>query len=230
MYKVVPKEIFHVHTWRCKHAGEFSDEEYIEKAISLGAKRIVFTDHAPFPENPFGNRMDYEQLPEYIESISGLKEKYKDKIEVLCGLEVEYLPSYQEYIHKLKNMHEIDLLILGQHFYEIEAGKYSFSMSDKSNEYIGLIDAMIAGIETGYFDVIAHPDRAYRRRKGFGDDEIEVADRLLEVVKKHRDIILEQNLSSKRRKRQYWPEFWERAGDISILVGFDAHSPEEMCI
>lgn len=228
MYKPISKEIFHVHTWRCKHAGAFSDVEYIEKAIRLGAYRIVFTDHAPFPGNPFGNRMDYEQLPKYIASISKLKEKYKDKIEILCGLEVEYLPSFDEYIHELRNMPGIDVMVLGQHFYEHEAGSYSFSDADKSMEYKGLIDAMIAGIETYCFDVVAHPDRAFRRRKQFAEAEIEATKRFGSTIKQHAYVILEQNLSSKRRKRQYWPEFWQLVNNKNIIVGYDAHSLEEL--
>ena len=57
----IPKNnyMFHVHTYRCKHAfNGISDEDVIEMAISLGKDSIYFTDHAPFPENPFGNRMD----------------------------------------------------------------------------------------------------------------------------------------------------------------------------
>ena len=48
------KDIFHVHTFRCGHAENVSDEEYIKKAISLGASGIWFTDHAPFPEIRLG--------------------------------------------------------------------------------------------------------------------------------------------------------------------------------
>jgi histidinol-phosphatase (PHP family) len=53
-----------VHTYRCGHAENVSDEEYIKKAISLGASGIWFTDHAPFPGDPFGNRMKYSELDE----------------------------------------------------------------------------------------------------------------------------------------------------------------------
>ena len=49
--------LFHVHTFRCKHAEMVPDEEYIKKSIDLGATDIWFTDHAPFPGNPFGGRM-----------------------------------------------------------------------------------------------------------------------------------------------------------------------------
>ena len=43
-YRPIENEIFHVHTWRCKHAGEEREWEYIERAIELGAERIVFSN------------------------------------------------------------------------------------------------------------------------------------------------------------------------------------------
>jgi len=49
--------IYHVHTHRCKHASDEDDKLYVEKAIELGAKEIVFTDHCPFPNTPFKNRV-----------------------------------------------------------------------------------------------------------------------------------------------------------------------------
>ena len=67
------QEIFHVHTYRCRHASDESDEKLIQCAISLGAKKIVFTDHVPFPENPFRNRMEIEEIGEYLETLSALK-------------------------------------------------------------------------------------------------------------------------------------------------------------
>ena len=83
------KNLFHVHTYRCGHAENISEELYIEKAITLNASDIWFTDHAPFPNDPFGGRMKYEQLNEYIDTLLQLKEKYKEEINVHIGLEIE---------------------------------------------------------------------------------------------------------------------------------------------
>ena len=98
MYQPIENEIFHVHTWRCNHASNELDYQYVERAIELGASRIVFTDHSPFPGNLFRGRMGIEQLPEYISSLVHLKRKYASEIEVMIGLEAEYLPSFRNYI------------------------------------------------------------------------------------------------------------------------------------
>ncbi len=227
-YRPLRGDVFHVHTYRCGHAGNNPDRAYVEKAIELGAERIVFTDHAPFPGNPFGNRMDIEQLPEYAGSMKALKEEYKNRIEVLAGLEAEYLPSFIDYLHELKNDHGLDLLILGQHFYEHEPGNYSFSDEDKSDEFLGLCDAMIRGIRTHLFDVVAHPDRAFRRRKIFAKEEISAARALIREAL-YEGVFLEVNYSSVHRKHQFWPEFWNLLETRDLMIyGLDAHSVEEL--
>ena len=74
------KTIFHIHGHRCKHASDEREIEYVKKAIELGAETIVFTDHAPFPENPFNYRMALDELIEYVETLRELKQQYRDHI------------------------------------------------------------------------------------------------------------------------------------------------------
>lgn len=230
---------FHIHTFRCKHAGDEDDELYIRKAIELGAKRIIFTDHAPFPGNPFGNRMDYEQLPEYISTFKRLKEKHRKRISVQIGLEIEYLPSFKDYYFELAEKRELEWLILGQHMFEYEPGVYSFNDTKEvkiQTEYIGLCEAMIEGMKTGLFRVVAHPDRAFRRRKEWDNSMEEISRKLIDTAIET-GTVFEKNVSSLRRKHQYWPEFWNLLDEILSedemkkafwVKGFDAHSVEEL--
>lgn len=229
-YKPTSKEIFHVHTRRCKHAENIDDETYVKKAIELGANRIVFSDHAPFPGNPFGNRMDYEELPEYVDTMRFLKNKYQGQIEVLCGLEVEYVPSFDSYIKELKESGNFDVLILGQHIYELldKPMHWSFELENKAREHEFLGEAMIKGINTGYFDVIAHPDRIFRRCKEWTEICKHIAYEI-GVSASRMSMPLERNYSSMKRKRQYREEFWDTIQDtLSVVDGIDAHSIDEI--
>lgn len=230
MYKSIDKELFHVHTRRCGHAENIDDEEYVKKAVELGARRIVFTDHVPFPGNPFGNRMSIEELSEYAATINELKECYKEKIEIFCGLEVEYLPSFNKYIQDLKKMKGIDLLILGQHMYELpdKPMEWSFSLVDKSQEHKYLARATIEGISTGYFDVIAHPDRVFKRVKVWTDECKYLASEIKSMAYRMQ-IPLERNFASMNRKNQYRSEFWvDIENATSVIEGIDAHSIKEI--
>ena len=141
---------------------------------------------------------------------------------------MEYLPSFGNFYQELKNNPGLDLLILGQHFYEHDSGYYSFMDEDKSVEYIGLCEALIQGIETELFDVVAHSDRAFRRRKHFADEETRIAEKLIHTAYIHGSY-LEINNSSVRRKRQFWPECWKLLPSQELMVyGLDAHSVAEL--
>lgn len=227
MYKPIANEIFHVHTWRCGHAGSEKDYEYIESAIQLGASRIVFTDHCPFPGNPFRSRMKIEQLPEYLDTLSRFKDRYKMDIEILIGLEAEYLPSFHEYYPELLKNDELDLLILGQHMYEHETGGWSFADEDKSQEYEGLCKAIVEGIKTDCFDVVAHPDRSFRRCKEWTDKMKQASNQIIEEAQKH-NVLLEKNYSSMRHKNYFWNQFWTKVATEKSIHGYDAHSVSEM--
>lgn len=230
-------EVFHVHTLRCKHAGVDPDQAYIEKAIELRASKITFTDHAPFPGNPFGNRMDMSELSEYIDTLNRLKAEYKRHIDVVVRLEIEFIPMYLDYYHELHNMTGLDMLMIGQHFYQHEDGRYSFSDSlefRKTNEATGVIDAIIKGIETDMFTVVAHPDRAFRYCAHWTDTQEALSRKLICAALKH-NVKLELNESSKKKglfRKEFWSLLSEagEATDDIVIKGLDAHSVKELTL
>lgn len=224
-------ELFHIHTYRCKHASNETDEEYIKSAIEIGAKKITFTDHAPFPGNPFGNRMAITELQEYVKTLIFYKEKYKNDIEVNIGLEIEYLPVFNDYYHWLTESCCFDILMIGQHFYECKNGTYSFNLTEetlKNEETEGIGKAIIQGMETGYFQVVAHPDRMFRKCQKWTKKMEKLSKDIIHVAKE-KNIILEQNLSSQQKNNQYWLEFWDLVPeDVKTIIGIDAHSVKEL--
>ena len=76
------KADYHVHTaFSCD--SEVPMEEMIKTGINKGLTEIAFTDHVDFdPRYPF---TDYNK---YIPFIKELQEKYKDKINIVFGVEV----------------------------------------------------------------------------------------------------------------------------------------------
>ena len=89
----------HIHTTYSD--GKNTPEEVVLSAIEKGLKVIGFSDHSPtFFDS--GYCMKREKLGSYKEEIFALKEKYKDKIEILCGIEQDifsdFLPEGLDYI------------------------------------------------------------------------------------------------------------------------------------
>lgn len=220
--------VFHVHTNRCGHASNETDEDYVLKAIALGASDIVFTDHAPFPGNPFSGRMLFSELESYISSLQKLKIAYRGQIDIHTGLEIEYLPSYIEYYNNLKKDDRIEVLLLGQHHYEISDGVYSFDLEDKTNEYIGLAKATIDGINSGLFCAIAHPDRIFRREKEWTPLMEQYAKNIIAAAC-FSNIYIEKNYNSMKKAGLYRNEFWNLVpADADIIYGCDAHKTEDI--
>ena len=217
MISLGERYLFHVHTFRCGHAEMISDEEYIQKAIDLGATDIWFTDYAPFPGNPFGGRMKCEELLEYISTLKGLKKQYQRQIKIHIGLEIEYFSGYDQsgYYKELSSNPDLEILLLGQHMAEDPEDRkhYNFEWPKErllEDEYTALGDAMITGMKTGCFKIVAHPDRIFRRQKIWTLEMEAVAVRVIDAAVQS-GLPLEKICSSMRHKHHYWKEFWEIA-------------------
>lgn len=222
----------HVHTKRCGHAiGE--DEDYVTAAIAAGAKEIIFTDHAPFPGNPFGNRMAVEDLDGYLDSLSKLRDKYQERIRISAGLEIEYLPSFKNWYEELRSRGI--LLYLGQHFAEVQPGVYSFTL-DKNEwrkcEAEVITATEIEALGTGFFQCVVHPDySAFRRHPGWDEESAALTKDLLHKAAEM-EVPIERNIGT-MIKGKYRCEFWNLADPdivpgLSVVTGVDAHDPEEI--
>lgn len=110
--------------------------------------------------------------------------------------------------------------------------QYTFSLpkEKKHLEYAYLAKAMTDGIRAGYFQAVAHPDRAFRRCHSWTEEMDKCAEMIISAAE-DMDIPLEQNEHSKEKKYNFWQQFWEKAdGKVKIIHGLDAHKIEELRI
>lgn len=108
----------HTHTNYCD--GKNTAEEMVKKAIASGFSTLGFSGHAPMSFRSDWE-MSHEKLELYYNEITALKEKYKDEIEILCGIELDsdyelkkeysfdYILSSVHHIHKGGKIYPIDL-------------------------------------------------------------------------------------------------------------------------
>lgn len=128
----------HVHTPFCPHGSTDKLEDYIEKALEYGLEGITFTEHAPLPKNftdPVPDQdsaMRHEYLQSYIEEVTHLKEKYRGKINILLGLEVDYIEGFEKDTKQLldKIGPQLDDAILSVHFLKKDNDYYCIDFSD----------------------------------------------------------------------------------------------------
>ena len=217
---------FHVHTARCGHASSDTEEDYIKYAIKNGMRMIAFTDHIPFPGDPFTGRMKINELDEYIYVIDQLKEKYKKQIEIYSGFEVEYIPEYLSYYREVRK--KVDIMILGQHHAKMENGCYTFERSvDKSKIHDVILRAVVEGMRTGLFSVLAHPDRYFHSAEDWTEKDEQFKDQIFQLAKTE-CIKLERNLGV-YEKTGYNMNFWSNLpSGVQTIYGLDAHSLDGM--
>lgn len=221
---------YHTHTYRCKHAiGQ--DEDYVKCAIKAGIRQLGFSDHTPWHyDSPFQPtmRMDENQLEEYVNSIRYLKEKYKDQIDILIGLECEYFEKYIPWLKTIIEQYQIDYIILGNHYYQSDETHIYFGSYLNKQYLTSYVNHCIKAIDSGLYSYIAHPDLAYYDSKDpFYKKEMS---RLCQYAKLH-DMPLEFNLLGFTTGRNYPNEdFWNIASQYhnKAIIGFDAHSPDSL--
>lgn len=219
---------YHTHTARCGHAiGE--DRDYIESAIRAGLKTLGFSDHVPVPfDGGFVSpiRMGVSELADYCESLSLLKQEYSRDIEILIGFEMEYYPAYFERTIRLLSDYPVDYLILGQHYLENEAGALRTTRpTDRDEDVIRYVDQCIAGMQTGRFTYIAHPDTL-----NFTGNPALYRHQMKRLCRHamEADVPLELNLTGMREPYIYPHEpFFRIAAEVGnpVILGFDAHEP-----
>ncbi len=226
---------YHAHTTRCGHAtGE--DEEYVKAAIKLGIKRLGISDHIMLPgySQP-GVRGDYCLFEDYINSIRSLKEKYKDQIELFVGFEAEYYEELVGYYKELLDSHIIDYLIIGQHNTGKEGRIIGYFHKDcPIEDVIRYADDVVAGIKTGLFTYVAHPDLFMLSQSEWNDELEEQGRKILKACEEY-NVPIEINIWGLRRSdwngySYSYPNehFFDLVKDykVKVVFGMDAHNPE----
>ena len=222
----------HNHTSRCNHA-EGTIDEYIEKAIELGIDIYGFSEHAPMDFDP-KYRLRFEEMNDYAADILAAKEKYKDKIEILLGYEVDYLPGHMD--DRVLNA-DVDYLIGSVHFLD----KWSFDnpefLSGWKERYIDDIwqayfEAVEMMAKSGLFDIVGHLDLIkvfkYLPRR----DIRNLAKKALAAISEA-DMVLELNGAGLRKPvKEIYPSkpLLEEAFSLGIPITFgsDAHKVEQV--
>ncbi len=221
----------HNHTPLCNHAVG-TPEEFIQKAIQKGIKIYGFADHAPM-EFDYEYRMSFEDMSKYENEIKKLKEKYKDKIEILLGYEVDFTP----FVDKRVLQREVDYLIGSVHFLD----NWGFDnpefikewerrdVDDVYKEYFNKIEEMA---NSRLFNIVGHIDLV----KVFGHTPTknikDLAKNAIKAIKKA-NMVVEINTSGLRKPvKETYPsnELLEMIlnEDIDITLSSDAHAPEQV--
>ena len=225
---------YHTHTTRCHHATG-SDEEFVLSAIKGGYQELGFSDHTPWKYNTnyvSDIRMTPEELPEYVESLRSLREKYKDQISLKIGLECEYFPDYLHWLKGVIKEYELDYVIFGNHHFHTDEKFPYFGRHTDTVDMLELYEEMaIEGMESGLFAYLAHPDLFMRSYPRF-DRHCKLVSRHICRTAARLNLPLEYNLGYEDYNDEHGittiphPDFWEIAAHegCTAIIGVDAHN------
>ncbi|MFW9771837.1 MAG: histidinol-phosphatase HisJ [Candidatus Thorarchaeota archaeon] len=245
---------WHTHNSLCRHATGILDD-YARRAIALNLDLIGFSDHFPYeflqgiegiPYEEYG--MPLDEIEMYISTIERLKSNYEEEIEIKIGFELDFIQLQADAHKKYLNQYSerLDYILGSVHILEGKTGFFAFddsrflknydlygSIEDLYLDYYTTLQNMVNSPDFN-FNIISHLDlpKKFNRRPVISELIENQVLKTLELVKKE-DLVIEINTSGLRKpiKEQYPSETILRKMyelDIPILLGSDAHHPDEL--
>ncbi len=248
-------EDWHTHNSLCGHA-EGLIEDYIQYAIKMEIDTLGISDHFPyefysnFEQIPYqGYAMTMDQVEKYLETIDNLKEKYKDEINIRTAFEIDYIQNQyaklNKHIEKFRN--RLDYLLGSIHILPSRKGLWTIddpllkeeykisynSIDEVYDQYYKTQIEMISNLEFHY-NIVSHLDLV-KKFNYFPKKPKIVMEKVTEVLEniKNRNLTIEINTGGYRKEvKEQYPSFeiinkiYEL--DIPILLGSDAHKPNEI--
>ena len=237
-------EDFHVHSTFSD--GKNSPEEIVRQAVSLGVTRLGFSDHgyAPYDEDC---GIPYDRVEAYRNCVAALKERWRDTIELYCGIEqdlyagvppwdFDYVIGSVHYLRLQGRYYAVDDTPeeLRQVASEFFAGDYD-ALAEAYYESVGQVHTRTGCQIIGHFDLITKfsercPElrfdgpRAERAWKAAAERLLEEGCRIFEI-----------NTGAMSRGWRSTPypsleiqRYLSRRGAKFILSG-DSHSAKDLC-
>lgn len=212
-------------------------EDYARRAASLGLVEIGFSDHFPLlhMRDP-SLTMCLEEVPAYVREVEELRPLFPS-LRIRLGIEVDYLPETVDRLPALLGDYPFDYVMGSVHFidgwgfddpryiHEYE-GRDLFRLWSRYFELVG--EAAVCGL----FDALAHPDLikkfGYRPEEDLGELYNACLDRVADA-----GLVVEVSTAGLRKPvGEIYPgeDFLRlcRERDIPVMLGSDAHSPEEV--
>ena len=214
--------------------------EMIESAIKKGLSGICFTDHQDldYREDPGYFDLDFEN---YYKEIMTLKEEYKDRLEILWGIELGLQPHVVKENLEIANTYPFDFIIGSSHavdHIDIYYPAFYEGRTERS-AYRRYFEDCIENLHTEVdFDVFGHLDYVVRygpnRNNSFSYTKYgDLIDEILHLlIEKGKGIEMNMagfkyGLGHPNPTEDILKRYKELGGEI-ITIGADGHKPEQI--
>ena len=183
----------HIHSLYCD--GKDTLEDLVLEAIRKNMDKIGFSSHSyTFFDESYCIKK--EKIQDYKNEISYLKEKYKDKIEILCGIEQDFYSDepFDDYDYVIGSVH---YLKIGDSYIAIDLSKQGFIDAVKTyydGDFYRLAEDYFSTVsKIKNVDIIGHFDLLTKFNEGYCLFD-EGNERYINAYKKALDILLLQDV------------------------------------
>lgn len=211
--------------------------DMIEQSVKIGLKEIAITDHVDFdfPDMQYPFLVDYT---EYNRTLQNFKELYKNKINILIGVEIGLQPHVKNMIKDLCKNH-YDFIIGSTHCVDkkdICAGDY-FDNKEQKEAYRRYFEDVLNSVKLyDCFNVYGHLD--YINRYGDFIDKTLDTTEYMDIIEEILRVIIQKGkgieintsgfrygLGHTHPQMPVLKRYKELGGEI-ITIGSDAHTPQ----
>ena len=237
------KKDFHVHESHSSDAPVATVEGYCREAERRGIDEICFATHF-IPRGPdIKHGIAVEDIPEYLEEIRTAQET--TDVQLRTGLEIDWFPQEERRIEAILDEYPLDLVLGSMHYVrgiDIGSRRHSpaFFLGKRIDDALEIYyEEWRKAVESGLFDVMAHPDY-FRKYLGLShstpiswEDYGSTVYEAIDSLKSHR-VGIEVNPSGWRHGiRDVYPikgflETANKAGVEKVTIGSDCHSWESL--
>ena len=227
--------------------GTGTPEEFVERALKLGFISLGFSEHMPAPkEYTYPDFPDFDQAHRlfdgYVETVLDLKDRYRDDLPILLGVETEYFREEKEYLSDFLERYPFDYVLGSVHYVKGHGFDFSEDVWKQAAdacggpeglavEYYSLLRELMA---MGVVDVLGHIDIIDIFASGsLTGPVVEEAEQHTLEAARDADIVVEINargLIKACRHAYPRPDLLRRACEagVSITLGDDSHAPDQV--
>ena len=239
----------HAHTFYCD--GKNNAEDYILTAIEKGFTSVGLSGHSftAFDTEPC---MTEQGTQEYLKELKGLKEKYKNKMQVYIGIEADFYTGYNREtdkemgldfrigsVHYVKDREKDEYYCVDNTPEILKYGIKNYANGDERAFIEAYFDNIVEMVHTQKPDIIGHLDlvRKFNKDLKYFDENADWYKKKVEYVLDEiakTDAIIEINTGGMSRAWTQTPypsvPILERilAKNIPITISSDAHETKNI--
>lgn len=212
-------------------------EDYVVAAIEKRLVEICFLDHLIIHDAGKHSSMNLKELPLYFTESQRLKNKYRDKIKVRVGLEVDFDPQNIDIIENLLEQYSFDAIGSSVHFIDgtnIASRREAAKTCKKIDDYLieKYFQTLYEMLDYSYFDFICHFDVIKKTGRRIPNKFIPLIDDIISKAAE-KNIAIEINTGGWQHPANECypsPDIIQKCigADISLLLSSDAHKPEDV--